>query len=136
MNFLHKNETNVRVRYAETDQMGYCYYGNYAQFCEIGRVEALRALGMSYKNMEEKGVMLPVSEYNIKYKSPAKYDDLLTVITYVLKLEGTRIYFKYDIVNENKNIVAQASTTLVFVSKENMRPTAPPKDFIKILNHA
>lgn len=135
MNFLHKNETKVRVRYAETDQMGYCYYGNYAQFCEIGRVEALRDLGMSYKNMEKEGVMLPVSEFAIMYKIPAKYDDLLTVVTSVVKLEGTRIYFKYQILNEENKTVAEATTTLVFVSKKNKRPMAPPKEFIKLLKH-
>lgn len=135
MNFLHKIEIKVRVRYAETDQMGFCYYGNYAQFCEIGRVEALRDLGMSYKNMEQEGVMLPVSEYTIQYKIPAKYDDLLTVVTSVVKLEGTRIYFEYQILNEENKTVAEATTTLVFVSKKTKRPMAPPKEFIKLLKH-
>lgn len=135
MKFLHKNVTKVRVRYAETDQMGYCYYGNYAQFCEIGRVEALRDLGMSYRSIEEGGVMLPVSEYEIKYKKPARYDDLLTVVTYVMDLKGVRLYFKYQIVNEEDKIVAEASTTLVFVSKDSMRPVVPPSTFIKLLRH-
>lgn len=133
MNFFHKNETKVRVRYAETDQMGYCYYGNYAQFCEIGRVEALRELGMSYKSMEEEGVMMPVSKYSISYKIPAKYDDLLTVITHITELKGTRLYFDYQIVNESNQVVAEASTTLVFVSKTTKRPIAPPAAFVKLL---
>ena len=77
--FIH--ETKVRVRYGETDQMGYCYYGNYAQYFEVGRVEALRSLGCSYKALEDQGIMLPVSEYNVKYKRPAYYDDELTIQT-------------------------------------------------------
>lgn len=133
MKFFHKNETSVRVRYAETDQMGYCYYGNYAQFCEIGRVEALRDLGMSYKSMEEEGVMLPVSDFAIKYKAPAKYDDLLTIMTIVKELKGPRLYFEYQIINEKEVLVAEATTTLVFVSKTNMRPMAPPSNFVKLL---
>lgn len=128
------NRTNVRVRYGETDQMGYCYYGNYAQYFEIGRVEALRDLGMAYKNMEEKGVMLPVSEYAVKFIRPAKYDDLLTISTEIVKLEGVRLYFNYEIHNEENKCVAKAQTTLVFVSKDTMRPSNPPADFVALLN--
>ena len=89
------NTTEIRVRYGETDQMGYCYYGNYAQYFEVGRVEALRSLGMSYKALEEQGVMLPVSEFSVKYLSPAFYDDLLTVKTEITAIKGARIYFTY-----------------------------------------
>ena len=75
MEYLFTQETKLRVRYGETDQMGYCYYGNYAQYFEVGRVEALRAVGMSYRDMEKDGIMLPVSEFTVKYISPALYDD-------------------------------------------------------------
>jgi acyl-CoA thioester hydrolase len=129
-------ETNLRVRYAETDQMGYCYYGNYAQYLELGRVEALRSLGFRYKDLEDKGIMLPVLDFQIKYLLPAKYDDLLTVKTQITEISGTRIYFNYEIVNEENKQIAIASTTLVFVSKENMRPVKAPEEILNSINHA
>jgi acyl-CoA thioester hydrolase len=124
----------VRVRYGETDQMGYCYYGNYAQYFEVGRVEALRSFGMTYKNMEENGVMLPVLDFSVKYVSPAYYDDLLTIVTKISGMKGPRLYFDYEIYNEANKLIAIASTTLVFVSKTDMRPSAPPSDFIALMN--
>lgn len=134
MDYSFKQTTKIRVRYAETDQMGYCYYGNYAEYFEVGRVEALRSVGMSYRDLEESGIMLPVSEYNVKYLFPAKYDDELTIITCISSLNGARIRFDYEIFNEAGKRVAEASTTLVFVKKENMRPTTPPDSFIELLN--
>src|SRR5690554_127929 len=131
--FLHSSKIQLRVRYGETDQMGYCYYGNYAQYFEVGRVEALRALGWSYKEMEEKGFMLPVSSFSVKYISPAFYDDLLTVHTRIINLKGVRLYFEYEIKNEQGKLVATAETTLVFVDKNTMRPTTPPKDFVTLM---
>lgn len=128
-----KHETSLRVRYGETDQMGYCYYGNYAQFFEVGRVEALRNLGMSYKNLEDQGIMLPVSEFSVNYKSPAKYDDELTIITKISELRGARLSFDYTIINEDAVLIATAQTTLVFVAKETMRPISPPASFIEII---
>ena len=85
---MKKHELKVRVRYAETDQMGVVYHGNYAQYFEMGRVEWLRNLGISYKWMEDNGVMLPVVSLNINYKKPARYDDLLTIKT-ILKSQST-----------------------------------------------
>ena len=90
-----KNQTNIRVRYGETDQMGYVYYGNYAQFFEVGRVEWLRALGVSYKSLEESGIMLPVIQLNINYMKPAKYDDLLTITTIMTKKHLVKTYLTY-----------------------------------------
>ena len=135
MKCLHQNKTSLRVRYGETDQMGYCYYGNYAQFFEVGRVEALRELGMSYRDMENNGVMLPVKNYSVDYLYPAKYDDLLTIITDVEKLEGTRLYFTYKILNEQHKCIAKAQTVLVFVDKTSMKPIAPPLKFMQILKN-
>ncbi|XOV68400.1 MAG: acyl-CoA thioesterase [Fluviicola sp.] len=130
-----KHSTTLRVRYGETDQMGYSYYGNYAQYFEVGRVEALRDLGMSYKSLEERGIMLPVAHFEVDYKAPALYDDALIITTHVSELKGPRLIFHYEIHVEDKRI-ATASTTLVFVAKETMRPIAPPEDFIKLLeNH-
>ena len=107
--------TQIRVRYSETDQMGYCYYGNYAQFLEIGRVEALRNSGFRYKEMEQQGILLPVLDFQIKYIFPAKYDDLLTIETTIVAIKGTRIIFDYEIINEMGVKIATASTTLVFI---------------------
>jgi len=82
---MYTHESQIRVRYGETDQMGYCYYGNYAQYYEVGRVEALRDLGFAYKSLEEDGIMLPVLDFQIKYLKPAHYDDLLTIRTIIRK---------------------------------------------------
>ena len=133
MEINFSKETQIRVRYGETDQMGYCYYGNYAQYFEVGRVEALRAVGLSYKELEYQGIMLPVSEFSVKYLSPAFYDDLLTIKTTITTLKGARIIFEYEILNEKKQKIAFASTILVFVSKETMRPISPPENFLQIM---
>jgi acyl-CoA thioester hydrolase len=130
LDFTHN--TKLRVRYGETDQMGYCYYGNYAQYFEVGRVESLRELGMSYKSLEERGIMLPVSEFHVTYKSPAYYDDELIITTAITEVHGARLHFEYQIHVENR-LIAIASTTLVFVAKKNMRPTTPPEDFMKLV---
>lgn len=131
IHFIQK--TSLRVRYGETDQMGYCYYGNYAQYFEVGRVEALRSFGMSYKDMENSGVMLPVSEFNVRYFAPAYYDDLLLITTKITALKGPRLFFEYEIENENGKVISVASTSLVFVSKETMRPIPPPDDFMELM---
>lgn len=133
MKINHTSSTQLRVRYGETDQMGYCYYGNYAQYLEVGRVEALRVLGRTYKQLEDDGYMLPVSDFQISYKHPAKYDDLLTITTKIISLEGVRLLFHYEITNPDEKIICQASTTLIFVKKESMRPCSPPLDFVEIL---
>lgn len=134
MNYSFSHSNKLRVRYGETDQMGYCYYGNYAMYFEVGRVEALRSLGCSYKQLEDDGIMLPVSNYNVDYKKPALYDDELTIETKISAINGARILFEYSITKEDgKILIAQATTTLVFVKKENMRPCAPPTDFLTLL---
>lgn len=131
---LHTADTEIRVRYSETDQMGYCYYGNYAQYFEVGRVEALRSLGLSYKEMEVKGFMLPVASFSVKYIAPAYYDDLLTITTKIVKLNGVRLFFEYDIKNEKGQLISTAETTLVFVDKTTMKPTTPPEDFVALIS--
>lgn len=128
-----KHEITLRVRYSETDQMGYCYHGNYAQYFEVSRVETLRHLGVSYKRLEEQGFMLPVAELSIKYKAPAKYDDALRVQTSIVEMKGARLEFDYTIMNEDDQIISTAHTTLVFVAKETMRPISPPESFVKII---
>jgi len=133
MDYNFAQETKLRVRYGETDQMGYCYYGNYAQYFEVGRVEALRSVGMSYRDMENDGIMLPVSEFSVKYLSPALYDDELTITTRISSVNGARIEFEYEISNQSDKKISIAKTTLVFVSKETMRPVQAPENFLKLL---
>jgi acyl-CoA thioester hydrolase len=127
---MYTSEVKLRVRYAETDKMGYCYYGNYAQFFEVGRVEALRNLGFSYKELEDSGIILPVLEYQIKYIKPAYYDDILTIQTKISKMPKTRMYFEYETYNEAGELLNIASTTLVFVDEKTGKPTKPPKDLV------
>ncbi len=118
--------TNFRVRYSETDQMGYVYYGNYTHYFEVGRVEWLRNLGISYKSMEDDGVMLPVTNLQINYLKPAKYDDLLTLKTTLTKKPGIRIEFSYELFNENNELLLTATTTLVFIDMKKNKPTKAP----------
>jgi acyl-CoA thioester hydrolase len=127
---MKEHEFNVRVRYSETDQMGVVYHGNYAQYLEIGRVEWLRNVGISYKWMEENGIMLPVVSLNINYKKPARYDDLLTVKTIFKSQTSVKIEFDYEIYNEKNELLTIASSILVFVDMKTTRPTLPP-DYVK-----
>jgi acyl-CoA thioester hydrolase len=130
---MYKTTTKVRVRYSETDQMGYCYYGNYAAFFEVARVEALRELSMSYKQMEEDGIAMPVLEYQIKYYKPAFYDDELTIETTIEEMPKARIYFSYKTFNAKNELINEAKTSLVFVNKTTGRPCMAPEHFLKAL---
>lgn len=127
-------ETQLRVRYAETDQMGYVYYGNYAMYFEVARVEAMRSAGFSYREMEENGVMMPVLESYIKYLKPGKYDELLTIKTIIPELPGVRIRFEYQVFNEQMELITEGWTTLAFLKKESHQPTRPPRNLLDLLN--
>src|SRR5690606_16039358 len=120
------HEFSVRVRYAETDQMGVVYHGNYAQYFEMGRVEWLRNLGLTYKFMEQKGGMLPVVSLTMNYKKPARYDDLLTVRTIFKKQQSVKIEFDYEILNEQDELLTTGNSVLVFVDMKTGRPILPP----------
>jgi acyl-CoA thioester hydrolase len=134
-NVIKRFSTKLRVRYSETDKMGFCYYGNYAQYFEVARVEALRELGIVYKNLEENGILLPVTEFTISYKLPARYDDLLEIKTAITKLEGTRITFNYEVFNEDNNKLNEAETTLVFVDAMIMKPMPIPTFVLNLILH-
>ena len=123
---MKEYEFTVRVRYAETDQMGVVYHGNYAQYFEMGRVEWLRNLGISYKWMEENGVMLPVVSLQMNYKKPARYDDLLRVKTILKSQTSVKIEFDYEIYNEENNLLTTGYSMLVFVDMKTGRPMVPP----------
>ena len=124
---MRKNKTNIQVRYGETDQMGYVYHGNYASFFEIGRLDWLRNMGISYKEMEKKGIMLPVYSINIRYIQPAFYDDTLTITTSVKKIPTAKIEFIYEIHNQKNELITTGATTLVFVNMETRKPTRCPE---------
>ena len=121
------DEIEIRVRYGETDQMGVVYHGHYAQYFEIGRVEWLRKFGVSYKQMEDEGVMLPVISLSINYKKSARYDDLIKVKTQLVKLPSATIEFNYEITNESGEILTTGNTTLVFIDINRNRPTRCPQ---------
>ncbi len=123
------NDISFRVRYGETDQMGVVYHGNYPQYLEMGRVEWLRVLGISYKEMEKNGIILPVISLSINYKKSAVYDDLLTVRTILRKRPLVRIAFDYEIYNEKKELLAEANTVLAFMDAEKNKPIKCP-DYI------
>ena len=122
----------VRVRYAETDQMGVVYHGNYAQYFEMGRVEWLRNLGISYKWMEENGIMLPVVSLTMNYKKPARYDDELRVKTILKSQTSVKIEFDYEIYNQQDELLTTGNSILVFVEVKTGRPVLPP-DYVKEL---
>ncbi|MDO9137604.1 MAG: thioesterase family protein [Lutibacter sp.] len=130
---MKSDKIQFRVRYGETDQMGFVYYGNYAQYFEMGRTEWLRKLGITYKKMEADGVMLPVMNLNINYLKPAKYDDLLTLKTILNKLPSAKIEFSYEVYNEENELLTTANTTLVFVNMATNKPTRAPEYVLKKL---
>ncbi len=124
---MFESEVQVRVRYAETDQMGYVYYGNYAAYYEVARTEVFRRLGIHYKEMEATGTMMPVLELKCKYIRPAKYDDLLTIkLQLKHKPTGSRIKFEYEVYNQEGTLLNVGETMMVFVNMQSGRPTAVP----------
>lgn len=124
-----EHKCKIRVRYSETDQMSYVYYGNYASYYEVARVEMLRSLGTSYREMEESGIMMPVLELKCKYIKPAYYDEELTISVKILEKPQTRIKFHYEIFNEKEELINMGETTLVFVDVKRNRPCLPSADF-------
>lgn len=125
------HSTKLRVRYSETDRMGFVYYGNYAQYLEVGRVETLRMIGISYKELEDEGYLLPVRDFNIRYFKAAVYDDEITIVTTIEEMPNNRIAFNYE-VNRGKDLLVSASTTLFFMNKE-AKPCKPPQFFIDLM---
>lgn len=125
------SEIKIRVRYGETDQMGYAYYGIYAQYYEVGRVETMRTLGFSYKDVENKGIMMPVLEYTIKYKKPAYYDDELTLITKLTEIPGgVKLTFETECYNQNKELLNSGFVTLAIIDKNTNKLCRLPDWFL------
>ena len=130
---MYVHETKIRIRYGETDQMGYVYYGRYAEFFEIGRTELIRAAGMTYRDLENQGILLPVTRMEVKYIRPVGYDEEITIRTTLKKMPSAKITFHYQIFNENGEMVNEALCDLVFTSSETRRPVRPPKKLMETL---
>ena len=131
---MFQSITQTRVRYAETDQMNVVYYGNYAQYFEIGRVETMRALGFTYKRMEDEGVIMPVVELHTRFLRPATYDDLLTIKTQIRTLPTSyHIEFFQDVFNDDNKILAAGRVVLYFLTKETWKRTNIPDDLKEAL---
>lgn len=128
-NKMYSHAVKYRVCYADTDQMGYVYYGNYARLYEIARVETLRSLGVSYKSLEDNGIGLPVAEHYTKFIAPGLYDDELTIICQVDMLPTAKIVFSYRIKNEDGILINEGNTTLVFMDLKTKKVVKAP-DFI------
>ncbi len=131
---MFTQEIKIRVRYAETDQMGYVYYGNYATYFEVARVEAMRAIGFSYKEMEDRGVMMPVLELKNQFKSPGRYDEEMTIKISLPEMPTLRIKFIYDVRGEDDRQVCLGETTLVWVNKDSGRPVRMPEELVELLS--
>ena len=129
---IHTTHT-LRVRYGETDPMKYVYYGNYAEYLEVARVELFRTLGISYDEIEKRGIWLPVSEFKIKYLKPAFYDEILEIHTYVRKIPGVKIEFEYEIYNDSKQKITEASTTLFFLDATTNKVSRCPNFLMELI---
>jgi len=127
---MYTHTTKLRVRYGETDQMGYMYYGNYAEFFEVGRVEMLRSIGLTYSWMESVGIMMPVLEMRCKYLKPALYDEEISIRVIMEKMPGVKIHFKYELYNEREELIHIGETLLAFIDMKRNRPSLPPQEFL------
>jgi acyl-CoA thioester hydrolase len=123
---MYSFEHKIRVRYKETDQMGYVHHSNYAQYYEIGRIEMFRHLGISYRKLEEDGYMLPIIELHSEFIQPAKYDNELTIVCKLTKKPSVRFYFEYEIINDKNTIINKGKTLLVMVDSLSRKPVRPP----------
>ncbi|MHA7945032.1 acyl-CoA thioesterase [Formosa sp. 3Alg 14/1] len=127
------DEIEIRVRYGETDQMGVVHHGNYALYLEMARTEWLRSLGVSYKEMEAQGVMLPVISMSLNYKKSAFYDEVIKVKTILKKSPTVKIDFDFEITNQKGEILVLANTVLAFINMKTKRPMKCPKYILDLI---
>ena len=130
---MYSHAVKYRVCYADTDQMGYVYYGNYARLYEIARVETLRSLGVSYKSLEDNGIGLPVAEHYTKFIAPGLYDDELSILCLVEKMPSAKIEFSYQIKNEQGVLINEGKTTLVFIDLASKKVIKAPEFILNAL---
>ncbi|MFT4771852.1 MAG: acyl-CoA thioester hydrolase [Cryomorphaceae bacterium] len=129
------HSTTFRVRYSETDRMGYMYYGNYAAWFEVGRVELLRSLGLTYRKMEDEGVILPVRDFTVRYFKPVKYDDEVYLKTTLTDLSGAKITFDFVLEDADGDKLCTSTIVLVFCDKISGRPTRAPEKLVNALDY-
>jgi len=127
---MYSFETQIRVRYGETDKMGIVYHGNYPQYLEIGRTGLMRDLGFTYRKIEELGYILPVRSLKINFMEPGYYDEILTLKTYLKSMPTVRIKFDYELYNQKMGLMSTAEIILAFVDNITRRPVKPPKEFM------
>lgn len=130
---MYQSETTVRVRYGETDQMAYVYYGIYAMYYEVARVESFRQLGVTYKELEETGVMMPVLENHSKFLAAARYDEVLRIVTTIREKPSVKIKFEFEIYNEKNELINQGETLLAFIDQHTRKPRRPPEKLVNVL---
>lgn len=124
-----EHSTHVRVRYADTDQMGFAYYANYLVWFEVGRTEMLRALGLPYAQIEKEGAALPVLEAHCKYRKSARYDQLLRIVSRLREMPRVTLRLDYEIFDEADQLLVEGYTTHAFINSEG-RPVRPPQAFM------
>lgn len=128
------NETQLRVQYYETDQMGVVHHSNYIRYFEIGRTELMRSIGLCYNRLENSGTVMPITNVEVRYFYPAYYDDVISIKSFIKEIPKARIVFYYEIYNEQKKLLVEGSTTLAFVNKETGRPQRAPEKMIQTLS--
>lgn len=126
-------DTHIRVEYHHTDQMGIVHHSNYVKFFEFARTEWLRAVGLTYAEMERRGVMMPIVEVQVKYRQPAYYDELIRVRAIVEEMPMARMTFKYEIYGEDDRPIATGLTTLGFIDSVTRRPQRVPSWLCEVL---
>lgn len=127
---MYCHESHIRVRYGETDRMGYLYYGHYPEYFEVARTDMIRSLGISYRQMEDEGILLPVRSLRIDYRQPALYDELLVVKSCLKSLPEVRLDIDYEIYNEKNTLVCTGNSILVFVDAASRKPRRAPASFL------
>jgi acyl-CoA thioester hydrolase len=130
---MYQSETTVRVRYGETDQMAYVYYGIYAMYYEVARVESFRKLGVTYKELEAMGIMMPVLENHSKFLAAARYDELLRIVTTIREKPSVKIKFEFEFYNEKNELIHRGETLLAFIDQQTRKPRRPPEKLVNVL---
>ncbi|MCL2042107.1 MAG: acyl-CoA thioesterase [Bacteroidales bacterium] len=128
------HETELRVQYYETDQMGVVHHSNYIRYFEVGRTELIRRLGMSYRELEDSGTVMPITNVEVRYFYPARYDEMIRIKIVVKEMPKVRMVFHYEIYNETGKLLADGSTTLAFLNKETGRPQRTPEVMVRLLS--
>jgi acyl-CoA thioester hydrolase len=128
---MYCTESLIRVRYGETDRMGYLYYGHYPEYFEVSRTDMIRSLGISYKEIEDMGIIMPVRSLTVDYKLPALYDEMLLVRSCLKKLPEVKLDIDYEIFNQEHKLVCTGNTVLVFVDAGSRRPKRAPAFFLE-----